>query len=158
MIKIGKILVPTDFSSASLKALDYAVQFVDTLMGVEILIVHVLEPPSYVAAPVPGVVVPRSFYMTLEQACSKRLETILTEEIPDGIPARAILKEGKPWHEVVELAKTEGVDLIVIATHGHTGLKHFVLGSTAERVVRTAPCPVLTVRDPERDFVKEASV
>jgi nucleotide-binding universal stress UspA family protein len=60
---------------------------------------------------------------------------------------------GTPYEEIVKVAKEREVDLIVIATYGYTGLKHFLLGSTAERVVRIAPCPVLVVRQEERDFV-----
>ena len=62
-------------------------------------------------------------------------------------------REGMPAHEIVEAAKELDTDLIVIATHGFTGWKHFCIGSTAERVVRTAPCPVFVVREKEHDFI-----
>jgi nucleotide-binding universal stress UspA family protein len=69
------------------------------------------------------------------------------------VEVRTEICQGKPYEEIVKVAKAEEVELIVIATHGYTGFKHFMLGSTAERVVRTAPCPVLVVREKERDFV-----
>ena len=67
--------------------------------------------------------------------------------------ARSTLRTGVATHEIVEAAKELDVDLIVIATHGYTGWKHFAIGSTAERVARAAPCPVLVVREKEHDFL-----
>ncbi len=65
------------------------------------------------------------------------------------------MREGSPTNELVELAREEDVDLIVIATHGYTGIKHMLLGSTAEKIVRSAPCPVLTVREKAKNICKE---
>jgi len=71
-----------------------------------------------------------------------------------GCKVRTVVCVGRaPW-EIVRLAEAEAVDLIIITTHGYTGLRHVLLGSTAELIVRHAPCPVLTVRDPEHDFVE----
>jgi nucleotide-binding universal stress UspA family protein len=82
----------------------------------------------------------------LRQICSRHAAS---QRI--GVTARVVV--GTPYDRIVEMAKSENADLIVIATHGYTGLKHFYMGSTAERVVRHAPCPVLVVREKERDFV-----
>ena len=72
---------------------------------------------------------------------------------PENVRGQALVRLGQPHREITEAAKELHVDLIVLATHGYTGLKHAFLGSTAERVVRHAPCPVLTVREREHDFV-----
>jgi Universal stress protein family len=75
------------------------------------------------------------------------------------VPVNLQVRIGRPFHEIVTLAEALHIDLIIVATHGHTGLKHVFLGSTAERVIRHAPCPVLVVREKEREFVshREAS-
>jgi len=69
------------------------------------------------------------------------------------VEVRVMTRLGRPYVEITEAARDTKADMILLATHGHTGLKHVLLGSTAERVVRHAPCPVLTVRDPEHDFI-----
>ncbi len=70
-----------------------------------------------------------------------------------GVKAvKTIVKTGKPFVEIIETAKEEDVDLIIIATHGHSGVEHILFGSTAEKVVRKAPCPVLTLREPIKGF------
>lgn len=152
MWKINKIVVPTDFSAESLKALRYATEFVQSFLGAEILLVHVVEPAAY---PVPslGDLEAPTFRQEVQDACTQRLDDLVAEEVPEGASVRAILLEGRPWAEITQLAEREKADLILVATHGYTGLKHFAMGSTAERVVRAAPCPVLTVREIERDFV-----
>ena len=154
MLKINKVMVPTDFSQESLKALRYATEFASSLLAAEILVVHVMEPPVYPAMNFAGAANVPSFYDELRQACAERLDKLVKDEIPEGIEARAIMRDGRPFAELVETAGEEEVDLIIVATHGHTGHKHLMLGSTAEKIVRTAPCPVLTVRDSEREFVR----
>jgi universal stress protein A len=78
---------------------------------------------------------------------------LIKGEIAERVPATALVRLGLPADEIVQTAQEQGVDLIIISTHGHAGLKHVLLGSTAEQVVRRAPCPTLTVREQERDFV-----
>ena len=87
----------------------------------------------------------RSNEQMLKQV-GRRLATFARDEIEDMIPVQAEVRIGKPHREIVAEAKEAGADLIVIATHGYTGLKHAFIGSTAERVVRHASCPVLVVR------------
>ncbi|HTD65875.1 MAG TPA: universal stress protein, partial [Candidatus Limnocylindria bacterium] len=74
------------------------------------------------------------------------------EGIRPALIKSTVVRNGVPFHEIAQAAATLKIDLIVISTHGYTGLKHVLLGSTAERVVRHAPCPVLVVRKEERDF------
>ena len=87
-------------------------------------------------------------------SAEKNLRVLLSSAEVGGLKeTRSTLRTGIPSHEIVEAAKDFDVDLIVIATHGYTGWKHFCIGSTAERVVRAAPCPVLVVREKEHEFV-----
>jgi nucleotide-binding universal stress UspA family protein len=148
-MKIQKILVPTDFSQNSLPALAQAKEFAKCFEA-EIVLIHVLESPVYPAMTLgAGAASLPTIQEEIRQNVSTHLENLRKEEFPDGIKARTILREGNPYGEIIAAAKEEGADLIVIATHGHTGIKHLMLGSTTEKVVRTAPCAVLTIRGPD---------
>jgi nucleotide-binding universal stress UspA family protein len=146
MIRFQKILVPTDFSPAAKQALPYASELAK-LHDAEILLVHVMELPHYptlfegTALVVPPIDDSLRAQLTeqLQKAAHEVTET-------SGVRCRTVLREGPPTPELLDCAKEEGADLIVIATHGYTGLKHMLLGSTAEQVVRHACCPVLTIR------------
>ena len=149
------ILVPVDFSDHAAKAIRYAVAFARQF-GAKLVIVHVIEP-----AVVPdnfGIVPPSYEEMNgqLVQAAQQRLGEMAIEMSRNKLTVRPLVVTGRaPW-EIVRLAREEEADLIVIATHGYTGLKHVLLGSTAELIVRHAPCPVLTVRQVEHDFLGPA--
>ena len=150
-IAIQKILVPTDFSPASRKSLSYALWFAEGLNS-EITLLHVLEPET----PITMVGQPaESAFLEKELDDAKKGLRALADsaETAGFTGAKSILRSGVATHEIVEAAKELDVDLIVIATHGFTGWKHFAIGSTAERVARAAPCPVLVVREKEHDFV-----
>jgi len=82
------------------------------------------------------------------------LEGMVKREIGNRVPARCVVRTGKAFNEIDQYAKEESVDLIIIATHGHSGMEHVLFGSTAEKVVRYAPCPVLIVRIGEKEFVR----
>ena len=148
---LKKILVPHDFSSPSRKAFKYAYRLAKEF-GSHLILLHVLEPVSS-----------RSFierrgaraFSEKERASAeKNLRVLLSSAEVGGLKeTRSALRTGIASHEIVEAAKDFDVDLIVIATHGYTGWKHFCIGSTAERVVRAAPCPVLVVREKEHEFV-----
>ncbi len=152
MIRINKILVPTDFSEHSKEALRYAVEMAK-VHDAEIILGHVMEPPIYptmfegAAVAVPPL--DESFRKQLEE----HLEDLRKEEVGE-ITSKIVVREGSATSELTELAKDEDVDLIIIATHGYTGIKHMLLGSTAEKVVRNAPCPVLTVREKAKNICK----
>lgn len=146
MIKIKTIVVPTDFSKNSLHALEGAVDFARKF-GAEIVLVHVLESPVYPAMTFgAGVANLPSIQQELRDAVADHLKKVCAEEIPEDVKSRWVSHEGNPFAEIIATAKSEKADLIVIATHGHTGIKHLLLGSTAEKVVRKSPCPVLTIR------------
>jgi nucleotide-binding universal stress UspA family protein len=150
--RLRSILVPVDFSPCSDKALDYAVAF-SKQFGAGLVLLHVVEPmvypENYLAVPT----VNEDINASLTKAAEEKLG-IQRERIGvDDSKVEGMTRLGRPYVEIVEAAKAAGADLIILGTHGHTGLKHVLLGSTAERVVRHAPCPVLTVRDPEHDFI-----
>ncbi len=138
--KLKRILVPLDFSDCSKKALQYAVPFAKQF-NAEVVLLHVIEP--YPAVP--------------------QMELVDVETIQDSLVELEIVREaiGEDIHcssevphvEIAQEAKQNDIDLIILATHGYKGLSHVFLGSTAEKVFRSAPCPVLTVRQFEREFV-----
>jgi nucleotide-binding universal stress UspA family protein len=149
-LAIKKILVPIDFSKHSLKAARYAARFAEQF-GARIYLLYVLEKPTYVRGK-KGVA--RAIPLNeLAKRAESKLYSLANEEIVELVPVNAQVRIGKPFDQIVKHAKSKQMDLIIIATHGYTGLKHVQLGSTAERVVRHAPCPVLVVRMAEREFV-----
>ncbi len=150
MLEIKKILVPIDFSDYSLKALSYAIDFAQ-LTNAELFIVYVIEPIIYPTDFTLGEVVP-TFESTIEVNFSEQLKKLAEEQIGDKLKYNLITKEGRPFLEIINAAKETDADLIIIATHGHTGMEHILFGSTAEKVVRKAPCPVLSLRDPIKGF------
>ncbi len=152
MIKLKRILVPTDFSEPSQSAMMYARAFAAEF-DAALHILHVTEDP-FVYAPVSeGFVPPPRFHEEMEAAARSRLESLLTSDEREQFHARLMLRTGSPFVEIVRYAKAEEIDLIVMGTHGRGAIAHMLLGSVAERVVRKAPCPVLTVRRPEHEFV-----
>ncbi len=146
---IGRILVPVDFSEHSQKALRYALAFAKQF-GAEVTLVHIVEQMVY-----PGDWMYPPLAVT-DFATEKRAEMISRLQALDagsGVKTQHIVRLGRAWQEIGEIAEEMKSDLIILATHGYTGLKHVLLGSVAEKIVRHAPCPVLSVRPDERDFV-----
>ena len=150
-MEFKKILFTTDFSESSQFALPYAVD-IATKYKAQLVLVHVIEP----------IVTPVDFawgtynYPDIEKQVNTyaedSLKKIVEENIPPSLNTEVVILYGKPWREVVTYAKETGNDLIVIATHGLSGLSHAIYGSTAEKVIRKAPCPVLTIRHPDVRF------
>jgi universal stress protein A len=150
------LLVPTDFSESSRKALHYA-QRLAQQFGSTVVLVHVIE-PVYVY-PVDGLMhFPgdlRDGNMERRPETEKALGRLGELTAREGnIAVRTMTRIGRAFDEITAAAREQKADLIVISTHGYSGVKHVVLGSVAERVVRHAPCPVLVVREHERDFVE----
>jgi nucleotide-binding universal stress UspA family protein len=149
-LKLKKLLVPSDLSPASSKAFKYALRFAKQF-GAELMLLHVLEPtpPSFMGITA-GPVLSEKERATAE----KNLAAWAASARMAGVTgAKWTLRTGLASHEILEMAKELDVDLIVIATHGFTGWKHFCIGSTAELVARSAPCPVLVVREKEHEFI-----
>lgn len=146
-----RILVPLDFSPLSHNALQYA-SVLARQADASITIVHVIEPeipPSYEGL----IMAPPNISMNGGINVEKNLKTVVKElRVQTELKVNGNIRRGFAAQEIVDAAKEFDVDLIVIATHGYTGWKHFCIGSTAERVVRAAPCPVLVVREKEREF------
>jgi universal stress protein A len=145
MVAPKRLLVPLDFSEQSMRALAYA-RMLGEACGASLDLLHVVPNP-YVADP-GGLYtpLPQTFLEDFEREARTRLEKALTPEERKTFRVRNTLKTGDPLFEIVEYARLAPVDLIVMGTCGRTGISHLLLGSVAERVVRTASCPVLTVR------------
>lgn len=145
-LPVKRILVPTDFSECSLYALRYANNLARET-GANLTLLHVVD--SLIApSDLEYVYVdPKALRAAVEKRASERLTELTRKEIDATEPASPIVRRGRAWEEIIETAKNRKIDLIVIGTHGYSGLKRAVLGSTAERVVRHAGCPVLVVRD-----------
>ncbi len=148
---INKILVPIDFSDYSKSSLVYAVQFAKQFNS-ELLLIYVVEPIIYPPDFSMGQIAIPSVDLEVDKRAEEELSKLAKKEIPSGIKARTLVKTGKPFIEIIETAEEENIDLIIISTHGHTGVEHILFGSTAEKVVRKAPCPVLTLREPSKGF------
>lgn len=151
LARIKSILVPVDFSPDSTRSLSYAAPLAAQL-NAKLVLLHVVEP---VATPDFAGAFPLAMDNDKALAESKiALESIAKKlKVPTKSIDRIITRFGRAYHEIAEAARSLKVDLVVLATRGNTGLKHVLLGSTAERVVRHAPCPVLVVRETEETSV-----
>jgi nucleotide-binding universal stress UspA family protein len=153
MITLKNILVATDFSEPSETALEYGRALARTF-NATLHIVHVVDTflPGMTADTAPadyGVVIDE-----LEKAAQRHLDAAVREDDRRELGAKGVLlRQSGPAQSIVTYARSANVDLIVMGTHGRGGWSHMLMGSVAEKVVRTAPCPVLTVRHPEREFV-----
>jgi nucleotide-binding universal stress UspA family protein len=139
------ILAPSDFSEYSKKAVASALELAKKF-GAKLTILHVVEPPPY---PVEGYAPPSmsaTFLEDLERQATQDLAQLVPEAEASGLEVVRLVVVGTPYRKIIETAEAEQVDLLVMATAGRTGFSHLLLGSIAERVVRTAICPVLTMR------------
>lgn len=146
--QLKKILAPIDFSHGSRVALESAIQFARQFKA-ELLLVHVVATNCPVDPY--GVNLPDYFQPDLVFQARKQLDHIVEEAAPEGIHFKTLVHQAQSWpaDDILKDADEFGADLIVLSTHGRTGLRHAVFGSTAEYIVRHAHCPVLTVRCPE---------
>jgi nucleotide-binding universal stress UspA family protein len=149
MIRLKKILVPTDFSPHSEVALRYACEFAEKF-GAELHFLHVVQE---LFAGNGFYALPANYFEEVQAESERRLAAIPDSKSSAGktVVRKAII--GVPFVEIIRYAKANGIDMIVMGTHGRGAVAHLLMGSVAERVVRKAPCPVLTVRDPEHKFV-----
>lgn len=154
---IRRILVPIDFSEHARQALAHAKELA-LLYGAELQILHVFEEVIHPAFYVSGRTSIFEFMPQLQREATKQIQELLDEVVGNQYPAEIYLKEGHPAQEIVNFVSEHGTDLIVIATHGLTGIEHFLLGSVTEKVVRMAPCPVLTVKGFGKSLVPGAFI
>lgn len=150
-VRIARILVPTDFSENGRKSLAYAIAMAKQF-GATLTLLHVVQ-VNYAYGEM-GAIDYAALERDLRTGSKKQLEALVAECGAAGVKATALVREGSPARAIAEVADSEEADLIVISTHGYTGLKHVLMGSIAEAVVRYAPCPVLVVRAHERDFLR----
>ena len=152
MIKIDRVLVPTDFSPSAMEAVRYASNLAATFSA-ELHLLHVMDHAfdysGYGLSPEVILEMQQQLRSTVDEQMA-----LAEKELGEGVVVKQHDAEGVAWRHIVDLATELDIDVIVMGTRGNTGLKHFWLGSTAERVVREAPCPVLTVRC--RDEKEEA--
>lgn len=151
MSQIKKILVPIDFSDYSKNALKYSINFAKSF-NAKLILIYVVEPMIYPADFSMGQVAIPSTDVDFIKKAEEELNHLKNTEIGNQVESEVIIKTGKPFMEINETAAEYDADLIIIATHGHTGVEHILFGSTAEKVVRKAPCPVLTLREPIKGF------
>ena len=153
MILIKNVLVATDFGEASDSALNYGRDLARTY-GAKLHVLHVAENLFARYRDEGSMVVLPQMQTDVENAARKRLEGLVTDEDRTMLRAEPVVLTALGTAEaIVEYAKAHTVDIIVMGTHGRRALSHLLMGSVAERVVRMAPCPVLTVRHPEHEFL-----
>lgn len=147
MIRVLKVLLPTDFSAGANHALEHALLYARTF-DAELLLLHVVETLAVGYAsdlfPVPM----SEVLQEMTGYAQGELDLLAKRAEQAGVRARVLVIQGKPSHEIVRLAEQERVDLIVLGTHGKGVLDHALFGSTTERVIRKAACPVLSCREP----------
>lgn len=152
-IVLRQILVPIDFSDNSKKALRYAIPFAQQF-NAAITVVYVVEPAVF----------PSDFgfgqmnFPDVEKEMNEKAETELKQIIADlnsPVTVTPVVASGIPFVEVTTFADENDIDLIILATHGRTGVEHILFGSTAEKIIRKAPCPVLVVRSEEHEFIDD---
>jgi len=148
---IGKILIPTDFSATSRHAFSYAVDL-NRLFRARLYLVHVLQDftefSEYNLSPT---ILPQ-LYLEFEQNATTKLEEMVNLNVPEDMHCDTYILHGIPFYELMQFARAEQIDLIVVGSHGRTGLKHVLFGHTAEKVVKKSPCPVLSIRHPDTEF------
>lgn len=151
-MKIRSLLLPTDFSECANYALSYAAEFAREA-GASIICLHVIEPVvptvgySGVTEPLPMADISEQ----LEDSATRELPKIAQHQACTGLAVEEVIAHGDAASEIVRVARERAVDLIVISSHGRTGLGRILFGSTAEQVVRHAPCPVLVVKPPQEE-------
>lgn len=146
MLPIRKIVCPTDFSEPSFKGINTGIELAEHF-DAELVLVNVISPVPLMA----GADAPTGFHIAtvmqdMQASAENAISELIEEKVPRGLSARSTVVQGKPADEIVRIADEEEADMIVIATHGESGWHKFLFGSVAERTVRTASCPVLTVQ------------
>jgi universal stress protein A len=139
---IGRILVPSDFSEYSEKALNWAVTIAEQWRS-HLYLCHIIPQPSYPHLLAGADLV--EFETQLRGAAETQLHDLKSKQQSRGVQIDLRVVLGEPFHDICRIAEEEQIDLIVMGTHGRTGIRHALLGSVAERVMRHSPCPVLVV-------------
>ena len=150
---ISRILMPVDYSDASREAVKYAC-YLASKLGARLDVVHVWDRPAYVSDTVvvaqPGGKPKSLADMIRENAESEMKEFLQGCQVPAGVELTSHLESGEPASTILKVAEQQGVDMVIVGTHGRTGVRHLLLGSIAEKLVRLSPVPVLTVPPPDQ--------
>jgi nucleotide-binding universal stress UspA family protein len=144
-LNIRSILVPIDFSVHSKNALKFAIPLAGQF-GAALHLVYVVEPTIYPADLGFGQVVLPGVEDELREKGAEELQALIEREIGDRVKATCAVRTGNPHQEILHEADEKGVDMIIVATHGHSGVEHMLFGSTADRIVKRSRVPVLTIR------------
>lgn len=165
---VKTILVPTDFSEGAQVALDHA-KTLATAFQAKIVVLHVIETLAYTMTETmervdTATMVKRmtqspqlmDLYALVQRAVEPALDQLVQDLQKDGVSASRALVQGAAYEQIIAQSRAVGADLIVMGTHGRRGVSHLFIGSVAERVVRMAPCPVLTVRSPQGRAARSA--
>lgn len=145
-----KILCPVDFSQFTQDVVNYALDLAKKY-GAELHIMHVVPNMTYFT-PYESFLTPENL-VAIEKNIQDEVERNFTKLLKeDKVPTKRVIKTGVPFVEIIDYARSESVDLIVMGTHGHTGLEHILIGNVAEKVVRKSPCPVMTIRPKGKEF------
>jgi nucleotide-binding universal stress UspA family protein len=153
MISIKRILFPTDFSDCAKTAEAYALALTEQFQA-ELHVLNVLA-DALMLMPEPGsaLSLPQNYLLDLKQEAERALDKVLPDAAKSGRKVVRVLRMGNPYAEIIQYAEETETDLIVVGTHGRGAFAHLLLGSVAEKVVRKAHCPVLTVRPAGHQFV-----
>lgn len=141
-VRINKIVVPTDFTPHSERAMAFAAALAQKF-GASVTLIHVIESFTYSVTDTVQII---DHYAALKTIAEPLLEEMRKKLEKQKIKAKSVLTRGTPYDDIVRTARRNGADLIVMGTHGRTGVRHLLMGSVAERVLRLAHCAVLTVR------------
>ncbi len=155
MISIKHVMTPTDFSQPSDVAVRYGRELAEHF-GATLHLVHVIDENSLVypwTSPDGTPLALGAARTQIEHFAQDRLSKVVTDVDRQKRAARVVTLTGSPFLEIINYAKVQEIDLIVMGTHGRGPITHMLMGSVAEKVVRKAPCPVLTVRHPEHEFI-----
>jgi len=154
MIALKDILVATDFGEPADAALSYGRELARTY-GATLHVLHIVDDVYLRLGGDDYVAVLPELQRDAELAAQAHLNALLVDNDPQPMPVKKVTAtSAAPATAIVDYAKSNGIDLIVVGTHGRRAVAHLLMGSVAERVVRTAPCPVLTVRHPEHEFIR----
>jgi nucleotide-binding universal stress UspA family protein len=146
MFKLKKILYPTDFSEASLEALKYAVSFARNCQA-KLVLMHVVNEKIFSEGlSLARVSAPEALGQEMAAEAGRQLKMLIPAAERQGLDSEIVILSGMPFLEIIKYAKDNQIDMIVIGTNGRSGMEHMMFGSTAEKVVRKAHCPVLSVK------------